>query len=193
MATENIGDVILKEVRLQHPALFTAVEFKQGDGKPRWSANFHVAPGSANDKAIRAAIQAVAQAEWGNSAAKMLASFEGQKTQHCYLNGAAKGFPDVMILAAHRYAKLKSGTANSRPAIIDRDKSPLTDQDGKPYGGCYVNAKVQIWAQKGENPGIRCGFSVVQFVKDGEAFGSGAPNVDEFEDLGAGADADAMV
>lgn len=46
----------LAGVRLSFPDLFKAVEFKTGDGKPRFNASFLVDPGSENDKKIKAAI-----------------------------------------------------------------------------------------------------------------------------------------
>ncbi len=66
--------------------------------------------------------------------------------------------------------------ANSaRPVVCNRDRSPLTKADGKPYGGAYVNLKVDVWAQD-NNYGkrINAKLLVVQFVADGEAFGGGA-------------------
>ncbi len=41
-----------------------------------------------------------------------------------------------------------------RPLIIDRDKTPLDSTDGKPYGGCYVNASIELWAQDHATHGI---------------------------------------
>lgn len=196
MSNTSSPEVILRNVRLSFPDLFHAVEYKPGDGKPRWNATFLVEPGSENDKAIRSAILAAAQLEWKDKAPKMLASIENNSNKYCYLDGDLKeydGYAGMMYLSSHRSARLKSGASNSRPAIIDRDKSPLTEEDGKPYAGCYVNAKVSFYAQSGENPGMRCSFSVVQFARDGDSFGSGAPSVDEFEDLAAGADSDDLV
>lgn len=186
MAASN-NDIILREVRLSFPDLFHAVEFKAGDGKPRWNATFLVPKGSATDKQIRAEIDRVGTETFKDKWAKTKAGMEGNGNKYAYLDGDLKdydGYKGMMYLACHRNAKLKSGAPNSRPAIIDRDKSPLTEDDGKPYAGCYVNAKVSIWAQTGENPGIRASFSVVQFVKDGDEFGAGAPKVDGFDDLG---------
>ena len=40
---------------------------------------------------------------------------------------------------------------------MDRDRSPLTEKDSKPYAGCYVNAKLQLWTQDNQHgKGIRC-------------------------------------
>lgn len=186
------GDIILRNVRLSFPDLWHAVEFKPGDGKPRWNATFLIEPGSDNDKAIRRAISAAARAEWGDKAAQIMKSIAGQANKFCYLDGAMKtydGYDGMWSLAAHRAGLLRSGSTNSAPLIIDRNKRELTDRDGRPYGGCYVNAKVSLWAQKGENTGMRCSFSVVQFHADGDQLGAGAPNASDFEDLSDGADA----
>lgn len=174
-------DIIIKNIRLSFPQLFSAKEFKPGDGKPRWSAAFIVPEGSEADKAIRGAIRVAAEETWGVNAEKMLKSVEGQKTQYCYLNGGNKGFEGAWVLSTHRSAKL------ARPQIIDADKSPLTAEDGRPYAGCYVNARVGIWCQKGENPGVRASFDVIQFARDGDAFGAAPPSTDDFDDVTSGA------
>lgn len=95
-----------------------------------------------------------------------------------------EGFPGNFYL---------SPSNDSRPTAVDRDRSPLTKDDGKLYSGCYVNAKVEIWAQD-NNFGQRINATLlgVQFVKDGDAFGAGAPpaNPDDFPDLDAEGDDD---
>jgi hypothetical protein len=177
--------VKLSKVRLSFPDLFKAVEFKTGDGKPRYNATFLVEPGSANDTALKAAIEAAAAETYGTKAKANLKSFSGQTNKYCYLDGDTKdydGYAGMTYLACH---------SKVRPLVIDRDKSPLTEQDGKPYAGCYVNATVEIYAQAGENPGIRASFTGVQFHSDGEAFGGGAPaSTDDFDDLGDSSDDD---
>lgn len=180
-------DIII-EGRLSFPDLWDPVEFKAGDGRPRWNATILVEPGSASDKAIKAAIEKAAALEWKDKALAKLREYKGQKNQYCYLDGGTRdyeGYEGMMALSTHRAAKTKNGGAAPRPAIIDRDTSPLTAEDGKPYAGCYVKVKVSFYCQSGENPGVRSSFSVVQFVKDGDAFAGSAPNVEGFEDLGA--------
>ena len=96
------------------------------------------------------------------------------------IDGSTKANPEyqgMMVLSTHRSAKLV------RPEIIDNDKSPLTADDNKPYGGCYVNAKVEIYCQTGENAGVRASFSVVQYHKKGEPFSVSAPSLDGFDDV----------
>lgn len=90
------------------------------------------------------------------------------------------GFPGNMFL---------SPNADTRPTVVDRDRSPLVEKDGKIYSGCYVNAKIELWVQD-NNWGQRVNATLlgIQFVKDGDAFGAGAPpaNPDDFPDLDAG-------
>ncbi len=78
----------------------------------------------------------------------------------------------------------------ARPLVLDRDKTPLTAADGKPYSGSYMNVSLEIWAQD-NNFGKRINATLkgVQFVGDGDSFGGGAPaSPDDFEDLAVGED-----
>lgn len=89
------------------------------------------------------------------------------------------GFPGNLYL---------SPSADTRPTVVDRDRSPLTDKDGKIYSGCYVNAKVELWVQDNKwGQRVNATLLGIQFVKDGDAFGAGAPpaNPDDFPDLDA--------
>ncbi len=179
--------VKLNKVRLAFPNLFNPVEFRPGDKKPRYDATFLVVPGSANDKAIAAAIKDAVAEKFpaAAEAAKFLKGVVGQKNQYCYLDGDTKeydGYEGMLYLACH---------SKVRPLVIDRDKSPLTEQDGKPYGGCYVNATVEIYCIKDVNPGVFASFTGVQFDSDGDSFGGGKPaSTDDFDDLGTEDDGD---
>ena len=178
----------LQKVRLSFPDIWHSKEFKTGDGKPRFNATFLVEPGSANDKAIQQAIKDAAAETHGAKAAKFLAGVEGNSNKYAYLDGDKKeydGYEGMMYLACH---------SKVRPTILDRDKTPLAEDDGKPYAGCYVNAIVDVYTLSGDFPGMFASFSGLQFHSDGDAFAGGgrAASADEFEDLGEGADADDM-
>lgn len=78
-----------------------------------------------------------------------------------------------------------------RPVVVDRDLTPLTKDDNKPYAGCYVNATVRLYAydHKVGGKGVSMALRAVQFVKDGESFGAGPVNAEEeFEPVSADAD-----
>lgn len=89
-----------------------------------------------------------------------------------------------------------SARETRRPTVIDRDKSPLVEEDGKPYGGCYVHALIRPWVQNNEHgKRVNAGLSAIQFYKDGEAFSAAAPvDVDDVfddeDDLDDGLDDD---
>ncbi|MGG2044861.1 ssDNA-binding protein [Burkholderia gladioli] len=174
--------------------LRTAAEFKAGDGKFRYSATFLIEKGSANDKAIEAAIKEVAVEGWGKKADVQLESLRPQKNAFCYQNGDLKdydGFEGHMFIAAHR--KRDDG----RPLLLDNVIDPETEKiarlvdangdwlpgkEGRIYAGCYVNATIDIYAQTKGDPGIRCGLQGVQFHAGGDSFsGASRGNEDDFE------------
>jgi hypothetical protein len=180
--------VKLTNVRLAFPALFEA-KTVNGEGKPAFSAALLIDPADRQVKAINAAIEQVAKDKWGAKADTMLLGL--RKTDKLALHdGDTKaqydGFPGNLYISA------RSAT---RPLVIDADKSPLVEADGKPYAGCYVNASIELWAQD-NNYGKRINASLggIQFLRDGDAFaGGGAASEDEFDDVTSGADADSLV
>lgn len=181
-------ELILKGVRLSFPEFWEAKEYK-GDGKPNYSAKFFIEPGSENDKKINEAIRAEAALKWPKKVDFMLEELKMDKKAFCYIDGKRveyNGAEGNWILSAKRREQ------DGRPLIIDERKRPLQPGDGKPYSGCYVNAKVNIYAQDGDNKGIRCSLITVQFAKDGDSFGGAKPATDDgFDDLGDTGGADA--
>jgi len=84
-----------------------------------------------------------------------------------------------------------SASNSKRPKILDRDKTPLTEEDGKIYSGCYVNGIVNVWCQDNEHgKRINASLEGIQFVKNGEAFGAAPLDDDAFDDLGQDEDDD---
>ena len=178
----------LNNVRLAFPQLFEA-KTVNGEGKPAFSANFLIAADDPQIAAINAAIEEVARAKWGAKAEAILKQMRAQDKTALH-NGDLKsnyeGFDGNYYISAR---------STTRPLVIDRDKTPLAEADGKPYAGCYVNASVELWAQD-NNYGKRINASLrgVQFLRDGDAFaGGGAASEDEFDDMTEGALAEDLV
>jgi hypothetical protein len=172
-------DVKLNRVRLAFPTLWEPKEFKPGDGKPRYSAVFLIEPGSENDKAIWAAIRAEAKNVYGKSAEANIEAWKFNSNKFAYIDGKTKpdidGYPGNFALSTH---------SKVQPTLIGPDRQPLIKSSGLPYGGCYVNAIVNIWAQghEGGNPGMRATVTGVQFSADGPAFGGVRPaSADAFD------------
>lgn len=180
--------VILLDVRLSFPCLREPKEFKPGDGKPRYGAAFLIHSGSKNEESINNAIKAVALEAWGKKADQQLRMMVGQSNKYCYKENHAEEQEEDMSIAAYRAA------SQGAPKVVDMAKQDLPIESGKPYAGCYVNAIIDIWAQKGANPGIRCALNTVQFVRDGEPFSGNIPDTEGLPDLSSDLDEeDALV
>ena len=69
----------------------------------------------------------------------------------------------------------------NRPKLIDADgKTPLVEDDGRPYSGCVCNVWIRIWVQDNDyGQRVNASLEAVQFVRDGEAFSGAAPIPDE--------------
>lgn len=181
----------LSNVRIAFPALFEAKAVNNGD--PVFSAAFVIEPDSANAKALTDAVIATAKEKWKDQHAGVLKKLK-EENRLCYktkplTNGEGtvyQGFEDKHSLNASNKV---------RPLVVDRDKSPLTAGDGRPYGGCYVNATVELWAQDNKY-GRRVNATLlgVQFHADGDAFGATrVGSADDFEDLGTEAGEESLV
>ena len=176
-----MAKVTLTSVRLSFPHLFTPQASSDGQGEPKYNATFIVEPGSANAKALAKAVEAVAKEKWGEKSAGVLAALrKGDKV--CYRE-EEKTNQSGDVYAGFEDSHWLSASSKVRPTVIDRDKSPLTSADGKPYGGCYVNVIIDVWPQDNAyGKRINADLKGVQFVKDGDAFsGGGAASVDDFD------------
>ena len=82
--------------------------------------------------------------------------------------------------AGHMSIKASS---TQRPLVIDRDKSSLTEEDGRIYAGCRVNATIELWAQNNTyGKRINANLLAVQFYKDDEPFADGQKaSIDDFD------------
>ena len=82
-----------------------------------------------------------------------------------------------------------SASRKTRPAVVDRDLTPLTEADGKIYAGCYVDATIRLWVQNNKwGKGVNAELRAVRFNRDGESLGGSVPvNVEnEFDGMEGG-------
>lgn len=177
----------LTNVRLSFPALFQPEAFKAGD-VPKFKGTFLVKKGSPLEAEVDAEIKKVATAKWGAKADAVLKSIRGNPNKFCFQDGDTKaydGYAGMMALSANNKV---------RPSVINADTTPLTEADGKPYAGCYVDASIEFFAYDNSGNGISASLRWVQFRKDGAAFSGAAPvSQDEFESIAEGADAADLV
>lgn len=174
----------LTNVRLCFPDLF-----KPSAKFNRFGAAFPIQPGSANAKALEAAIEQVAKDKWGAKAPQVLTKLYADGTV-AYTKGPKTNADGDTYQGFEGMHSLNTSN-QTRPTVVDVNRSPLTEADGKPYAGCYVNAIVEVWAQDNEwGRRVNCTLKGVQFARDGEAFSGGSPaSAEDFDDLSVGDEA----
>jgi len=169
----------------------------QGNKQFRWSATALVAADSPQKKAIEEALKATAKAKWEKKWESIYENIIVDPKACCFIDGKRKdydGYAGHFALTAHRPQD------KGRPIVLDTTMEPIYMPDNSVYAGkagrvyscCYVNMKIEFWAQDNKNgKGLRATLQVVQRFKDGDAFGGGsAPTASDFEEIAEGADAD---
>lgn len=190
-----MGTIVqLKHVRIAFiDELFEPGQY-EGKGDFRHTATFIVAPGSANDKLLQEAISKEALGAWGKKAEAMLEDLRGDKKAFSYTKNKKNSSGDIYDGFENMYAlssvrKVKDGAPLFLHNIKDPDTGKaqrLTGKEGIIYAGCYVNAKVEMWAQVGKYNGMRCGLLGVQFDAAGDSFGGASrPTDDGFDSIEA--------
>ena len=155
--------------QIWRPKSFAATQPGQAPSEPKFSASVLIdkATGAAKIAEIRAAMKAVAEEKWGVGKVP-------KNVKYCLHDGDEKsdmdGYgPSVMYVS--------SSSAKKIP-VVDKDLTPLDESSGKPYAGCTALLLVNLWAQDNQfGKRINAGLRAVQFIKDGEAFGEGAVDV----------------
>lgn len=170
--------VMLKKVRLAFPRLAKA-EMVRGEGKPKFSAVLLFEPGSDNAKAVEAALLEVAGAQWTKEKAAAAVKSISAAGKCAYRDGSTKsdydGFEGKVYLSA-------SAPATHPPLLLDGHKNKLPQDTGVIYAGCYVNAKVELWAMdksKGFGNQLNCQLIGLQFAADGDSFGGASRATDD--------------
>ena len=164
---ENIK-IHLKNVRLSFPSLFRKAVFNDNVGK--YEATFLLDKSDKDTKKVldEAIKEAITEAAIKVSADKRCLK-DGDESEY-------DGYEGMW--------SIKAGNSK-RPTVIDRDKTPLAEEDDVLYAGCYVNAIIDIWIQNNQY-GKRANANLygIQFVKNGDPFGQGPVDVtDDFDDL----------
>ena len=155
-----MAKIMLNNVRISFPSLFRKATFNGEETK--FGATFLIGKkeGKATIDEIDAAIKGI-----------MREDLKGTKLapdKICFKDG------DNIDYAGYAGNMSIKASSTKRPIVIDRDKSPLTEDDNRIYAGCRVNAVIELWAQN-NNYGKRINASLlgVQFFKNDEPFADG--------------------
>lgn len=157
--------------------------------KPNYGTHLIMPPDHPIIPAIKSAQRAVAVAMWADQADAVMAQLAAK--DRLVLHDGTVSKPGQDAYKGMLYVSANSG--KKRFTIVDADRTPLQESDGRPYSGCYVNAIIQVWAQQNKwGRGINAQICGVQFLRHGEAFGGGrVAAADEFQVVAASTDAPA--
>ncbi len=136
--------------------------------EPTFSCSVLMPKGSAEVKKVEAEMMRVATEKWGAKGKEVLARLiKGGKT--CLRDGDTKEYDG--------YAGMDYVTARNpvKPSAFDKNGEETEKADGLIYSGCYVQARIELWAQDNKyGRRINAKLLGVKFEKDGDAFASGS-------------------
>ena len=165
-----MSKLLLKNVRLSFPSLFKH-EIYAGEDTGKFAATFLIAKSDTKAiKSIEDACAASLKEKYGDKVPKgfKMPLVDGDDKDY-------NGYLDHVCIKA---------STKKRPTLVNRDKTPIAEEDNILYGGCYVNASIDIWVMDNSyGKKVLASLNAIQFVKDGEPFASGSNGADDFEDL----------
>ena len=179
--------IALKNVRLSFPHLFKAKAFDK-DKDPKFQATFLLDP---SDKDHAAAIKAIKAAAKDVLTQKFGEVPDKDELKLCY--GLADKHPKKKKYEGYEGMFYIQTSNTIAPTTIDRKKNDVIEQDGVLYAGCYVNTNITLWPQ--DHPvggkGVNANLRIVQFYRDGDAFGTAKAKADEMDEVDIEDDDDA--
>lgn len=195
------GRVTLIGVRLSFADIWRPKSIKRNDGTespPKFSGNFLI------DKTL--AEKGELKGKYKGKTMPIMAALKAAKTDALAKKMGVEKAKTIKVKAQNYAVKdgneenydgydnqwYVSSNNSKQPGIVGKDKRKLTEADGIPYAGCYVNAVVSLWCQlPGQTPngdpkplGVFASLEAIQFVRDGDRFGAAPVDTDEaFDDI----------
>lgn len=169
--------IMLSNQRIGFPSF--AEKQSVGDGEPAYGGRLIIDPTDTDTVAkIEAAMLAAAKLKWKDDAEAVLAFLKSEKDKLAFSRTEYRNKKKMEVYRGFE-GKFHLGmrTAKNQPTIFNQYGEQVTDKAqiaALIYSGCYVNAKVEFWAQD-NNFGrrINCTPLGIMFAGDGESFGGG--------------------
>lgn len=202
MVKKEVNDriVVVKNARLSFPHLHEPQEQENDDGSTRRSYNcVLMVPKEDNPhldsvlEGIKRAGAAAKKRAWGNSPSEWP---KIPQSMTCFKDGDNDDhFTTPRDEYAGHYVISTSAPEKRPPNVLTNRKDSATGrwieavpgQKGDPYAGCYVNAIIELYAQKKDPKRkmpnrINASIQTVQFRSDGEPFGAQLEDPNELLD-----------
>lgn len=159
-------EIPLREVRISYPHLFEPWS-KNPNEKKKYSAVFLL-----DKQKHKELIKQVAQAMKALCTEQARDKRLPAPDKLCLRDGDQSGRPD------NEGCWTLNASEDSRPVVVNRDKTPLTAEDDVIYPGCVVNARIRLWYQDNQyGKRVNANLLGVQFIKDGDRLGNRGPRV----------------
>ena len=167
--------IMLRNVRLSYEHIFKAVAFEDGQ-EPKFSATFIIPKDHPDLPAVKKAFFEAGQESFPSDFTSVW-----PRGFTCSLKDADKETNSMGEVLAEKNESYKGcyileANSTRRPLTLDRRKAQVTEEDGIIYSGCYVNASLAAagYTYGKVKKGVKAYLNGVQFVKDGERFGTDA-------------------
>ena len=188
--------VILKNVRLSFPHIFEPQTQTNDDGTERQSFNLALMVPKDHDQireikgAFKSASVAAQTKAWGADEKNWPKIPSHRK---CFKDGDNEDHSQREEYEGHFFINASS-PLNRPPTVLTNRRDTKKKwiraepgQAGAPYAGCFVNAIIEVWAQKADPKKntvnrINASLQTVQFREDGEPFGAQNEDPDDLLD-----------
>ena len=183
--------VMLRNVRLSYEHIFQPSAMDDSS-TPKYSAELLIPKDHPDLPAVKRAVFEAGAEKFGSTFAPGKPWPMGYT---CALKDADKDTDGSGVILSEKNPASKGcyilkTSSKTRPATVGRRKETIVEADGIIYSGCYVNvsAAANGYEFGKVKKGVTCYLNGVQFVQDGERFGSDASS--DFDELDGGADHD---
>lgn len=169
----------LKDVRLSFPHLWKPKAFQTGQD-PKYQATFLLDPTRKDHAAAIKQIKRQAKAVLIEKFGEM-----PEKGDYKLCFGMADKHPKKKKYEGYEGMFYIATSNTIAPTTIDRRKNDVIEADGVLYAGAYVNTNITLWPQ--DHPqggkGVNANLRIVQFFRDGDAFGTAKASADEMDEV----------
>lgn len=172
--------IMLENKRHAFPALGRPAAI--GDGEPAYGTRLIIDPNDPDVERIEKAMLEAATLRWKEDAKAVLDMLKEDK-KVCFERAPYRNKKTGKVYDGFE-GKFNLGTRNpkNRPTAVDLTGKKIEDASEIEriiYSGCFVNAKVEFWAQDNQwGRRLNCSLLGIMFADHGASFGGGAAPAD---------------
>jgi hypothetical protein len=169
------GDFVLNNVRLSFPTLIEPKGYQGGPEK--FSATFIMNDKDEDYIKFMQYMSEQLQSTFKEKASGVFESIKESKLKRCFGKGSEKRNSEGEVYEGYQGegTVFISAKSDNKPQLIGTNAKPVLDSEANQLfvGGNYVNALIRPWVQNNAyGSGIRATLIAVQYVKEGDHFGS---------------------